>query len=209
MKHLGDLLGDLGQQFPDALAGKNSASGFDGLPLPETRQYRATLTRGEWRQNNSGKWQFSFTFEVTAPEEYAGRKFSEYYDAGKDAHPASREKLARLIGESGVPQDEIDQTDEGTFANSFVGAQYIIATRTWGTDNDRTGIRYLNRDRGQVLLDKIEPKKDKKTAAPLKADITVPKQEETDPAENIPAPAITLPKGPGGPNLPPGLRPQG
>lgn len=213
MQSLTDFLNDLGAEFPDEIAGKGGASGFDGPPLPEDRQYRARISRGEWRQAQNGNWSFSFTFEIIEPAEFAGRKFSEYYS--KDgSNQIAKEKFAKFIGESGIPFDEIDKSSDEAFAASFEDATFVIATRTWGDQNDRTGIRYLNRDRGQALQEKIAPaKKRGSTSKPLRADISVNKDkgptEESTPV--APRPPVTLPGGnrPSGVTLPPGLqRPQ-
>lgn len=206
-----DVAGDA--ELQDAIAGKSSAGGFDGPPLAVTRQYRATIVRGEWRQANSGKYNFSFTFEITEdPEnEFVGRKFSETYSIDKDAHKVSKEKFARLLGESGIQASDFTGDNEKD-AKLFEGTEYVIATRVWGEEGDRTGLRYLNRDRGQQLLTNIPaPKSQGGTKAPLTADISVNK--EKGPQENVaeepaqPATPVSLP-GAGrssGVNLPPGL----
>lgn len=218
MKQLTDLIGGIVEQFPDEAAGKSPASGFDGPPLPETRQYRAEIVRGEWRQAvGSGIWQFAFTFEIQEPEEWAGRKFSENYNP--EGHVASREKLARLIGESGLDMSEVDQSSYDAFADAFVGTKYVIATRTWGTENDRTGLRYLNKDRGQELQTSIKPPVKKTQTANLgKPDISVLKNQaaasSAPPASEETAEAPVEAAAPGLPgngsrppiNLPPGLR---
>lgn len=217
MKQLTDLLGGLATEFPDQIAGKSPASGFDGPPLPENRQYRAEIVRGEWRQSTgSGNWSFSFTFEVTEPAEFAGRKFSEYYDP--NGHQASREKLSRLIGESGLNLDEVDKSDYDVFAKAFEGTSYVVATRIWGTENDRTGLRYLNKDRGQALQENIKPPVKKTPPADLqRPDISVLKAQQEAAAqaagqteESAPAPE-SAPQLPGAGvrppvTLPPGLR---
>jgi hypothetical protein len=224
MKSISDFLKGLAEEFPDQIAGKSQFGGFDGPPLPEDQQYRATISRGEWRQSQgSGKYSYAVTFEIQEPSEHAGRKFTEYYSADESAHRVSREKFSKLIGESGLNLAEVDQSSEETFAAAFEGTSYVIATRTWGEENDRTGLRYLNRDRGQELK-KIAPAKGQEAAKPLRADISVNKnvgpfsaeQPETDEqgeeeevvaAEPTQAP-ITLPGGtrPSGVSLPPGLR---
>lgn len=217
-----DVAGD--EALQDAVSGKASAGGFDGPPLAVTRQYRATITRGEWRQaQNSGKFSFAFTFEITEDihDEFVGRKFSEYYSIDKDAHKVGKEKFARLLGESGINAADFTGDNEKD-AKLFEGTEYVIATRIWGEDGDRTGLRYLNRDRGQALLDNIPaPKQQGGAKAPLRADISVNKQK--GPAEEEPFPAeeaqeeapveaekpkVNLPGAsrPQGVNLPPGLQ---
>jgi hypothetical protein len=213
----------------DAVSGRASAGGFDGPPLPISRQYRATIVRGEWHQSQAGKYSFAFTFEVTEDiyDEFVGRKFTEYYSIDESANQVAKEKFARLLGESAIPHDQFTGDNEQD-AHLFEGTEYVIATRVWGEEDDRTGIRYLNRDRGQKLLDNIPPPKSAKgTKKPLRPDISVnknrgPQQEE---AEEEPFPEgepdsaeseetvqqqrpINLPGGnsrPGGVNLPPGL----
>lgn len=220
MQALGNVLGDLATEFPEAIEGKNPNSGFDGPPVPSTRQYRAEITRGEWRQSQGGKWSYSITFEITEPSEYAGKKFSEYYSIDASAGTIGREKFARLIGESGIDLKTADTSSEAAFAKEFEGKKFVIATRIWGDQKDRNGIRYLNKDRGQALRTDIKPLASElaDNIGKLKADIVVNKNEETPagesdaeaevqtPAEEVQQP-VTLPGG-NRPlvNLPPGLR---
>lgn len=207
----------------DILEGKTTFGGFDGPPLATNRQYHAVISRAEWRQaQTSGKWQFAFTFEILGDDEWTGRKFTEYYS--KDGgNRINDEKFARFIGESGVDLKAVDRSSEEAFAKSFEGAEFIIATRIWGTDGDRTGLRYLNRYHGQEPQLSIAPPKAQSTNKPLRADITVNKErgpekseapeettEEVEPEadESAPTPSVALP-GTGhqpGINLPPGLR---
>lgn len=187
MQQLENLLGDLATQFPDAIEGKNPNSGFDGPPVPSTRQYRAVVSRAEWRQaQSSGKYSYSITFEITEPAEYAGKKFSEYYSMDASAGTVGREKFARLIGESGIDLKTADTSSEDAFAQEFVGKKFVLATRIWGDEMDRNGLRYLNKDRGQKLLDNIKPAASELAAqqkAKLKAEIQVNKAEESTPEE--------------------------
>lgn len=215
MRSITDFLKEVKQDYPDALAGKSSAGGFDGPPLPDDREYRATVVRGEWRQAQSGNYSFAFTFEITFPEEFAGRKFSEYYSIDK-GNAIAAEKFSRFIGESGVDLADVDQSNNESFAAAFEGSSFIIATRIWGQDADRTGIRYLNRDRGQEPKASIQPPKKKAGAAKsLTADIQLPKRgEEPFPEERaaetevaVNQPTVTLPGSGVRPpvSLPPGL----
>jgi hypothetical protein len=228
MQDLSNLLGDLATEFPEEIEGKNANSGFDGPPLPSTRQYRATISRAEWRQaQSSGKWSYSITFEITEDPkgEFVGRKFSDYYNLDASAGEVGRSKFARLIGESGIDLKTADTSSEATFAKEFEGKNFVIATRIWGDAMDRNGIRYLNRDRGQKLLDNITPapaelRARQGTSGGLKADIQIPKQGETDTAVSEPTgeeaesgqpvqETVRLPgtnTAPGGVRLPPGLR---
>lgn len=218
MQALGNLLGDLATEFPAEIEGKNPNSGFDGPPLPSTRQYRAVVSRAEWRQaQSSGKYSYSITFEVTEPSEFAGKKFSEYYSLDAASGSIGREKFARLIGESGIDLKTADTSSEASFAKEFEGKTFVIATRIWGDAMDRNGIRYLNRDRGQALQTDIKPLASELAALEknkLKADIQINKEEahtETQAAEE--SPQVEIPQTPNLPgsgrppvNLPPGLR---
>lgn len=224
MQDIGKILGNLGQDFPNEIAGKSTGGGFDGPPVPSTRQYRATVIKSEWYQaKSSGKWSYSLTFEITAPEEFAGKKFSEYYSIDENTNAIGREKFARLIGESGINIKDADTSSNEAFAKEFEGKEFVIATRIWGDEMDRNGLRYLNKDRGQKLLDKIDPPKNEQLQkAKLKADIKVNKdaeaaapaeEPEEESAEYIEQPIkeqeqVRLPGGnrPNLPNLPPGLR---
>lgn len=229
MQSLGNLLGDLAEEFGDAIQGKNPNAGFDGPPVPSNRQYRAVVSRAEWRQaTTSGKWSYSITFEITEPSEHAGKKFSEYYSIDAAAGAIGREKFARLIGESGIDLKTADTSSEDAFAKEFEGKQFVIATRIWGDQKDRNGIRYLNKDRGQALRTDIKPLPAElaDNIGKLKADITVPKREEAHgelPASEEPedgtydeekaaeatAEQVRLPgqgNRPEGVRLPPGLR---
>lgn len=225
MQDLTNLLGDLATEFPDEIEGKNTNAGFDGPPLPSTRQYRAMVSRAEWRQSQAGKWSYSITFEITEDPkgEFVGRKFSDYYSLDASAGEVGRSKFARLIGESGIDLATADTSSEATFAKEFEGKKFVIATRIWGDEMDRNGIRYLNKDRGQKLLDNITPAPAElraQTANKLKADIQIRKGEqvetetetETGEGTETEAPAqeqVRLPgsnQAPGGVRLPPGLR---
>jgi hypothetical protein len=222
MRAVSDFLGEAEEKFPDELAGRSSAGGFDGPPLAQDREYRIQVSRAEHRKSNSGKWQFAVTFEVINDpgDEFVGRKFSEYFSIDKDAHEAARQSFARFLGASGLNVAELDQSSNEAFIAEFEGLTFICATRTWGTEDDRTGVRYLNQDRGQDPRPSIAPPKSKTGAKPLKADIMVNKNK--GPAEPGPAavatdseteeappasPPVTLPgSGVRAPvNLPPGL----
>lgn len=230
MVQITDFLGDIGDEFSDELEGKSNFGGFDGPPLDTTRQYRAEVTRGEWRQSQAGKWSFSFTFEIIEDpkDEFVGRKFSEYYQIDKGAHAAAKQSFARFIGESGLKVADLDQSSNEAFASEFEGCRYVIATRVWGEDGDNTGIRYLNRDRGQELKMNIKPPVVKGGNKNLKPEINVnkergpfpetqtdepaeaPTDQETAPLSEIveTKPEVTLPGSgtrPAGINLPPGL----
>jgi hypothetical protein len=220
MRKINEFLKDAAKEFPDALAGKSSAGGFDGPPLPVNLEYRVVLTRGEWRQaNNSGNYSFAMTFEVAEPAEFAGRKFSEYYSIDEGAHPVAREKFAQLIGASCIDLTEVNTDDNDEFAKAFEGTQYVVATRVWGDDGDRNGIRYLNKDYGQTLKTDVKPPKPRGGGLPTRkgpgigdklalptAQILKNTEEEAQ-AEQPAAPSPTLPGGaaPSGVKLPPGL----
>lgn len=210
----------------DILEGKASYGGFDGPPLATTRQYHGVVSRGEWRQSQAGKWQFAFTFEILGDDEWTGRKFTEYYSKDGD-NRINDEKFARFIGESGLDLKVVDRSSEEAFAKSFEGVEYILATRIWGTDGDRTGLRYLNRYTGQEPLLSIAPPKPQKDSKNLRADIQVNKErgpgqpeqgsetdgetaevsgDEQDTAPQTPSVALPGSGRAPGVNLPPGLR---
>lgn len=222
MPSLGEFLTGLekNETTKDLLEGKSTFGGFDGPPLSTTRQYHAIVSRGEWRTSQAGKQQYAFTFEVLGEDEWTGRKFTEYFsrDGGNRIND---EKFARFIGESGIDLKTIDRSSDEAFARSFEGVEYIVATRIWGTDSDRTGLRYLNRYRGQAPLLSIAPPKAQTEKKPLRADIQVnkntgPEEDQAPDGEEsaegsepeAPTPSVALP-GSGrtsGVNLPPGLR---
>lgn len=218
MRGIGEFISDAEKEFPDELEGRQTMGGFDGPPLAMTRQYRARVARGEWRQaNTSGKWSFSITFEIVEDPhgEFVGRKFSEYYSIDKGAHEAARRAFSRFLGESGLDIPSISNQENEDFIKNFEDITYVVATRTWGDDGDNTGIRYLNRDRGQKLQENIKPPKAPGSVSkPLRADINIKKEEEPFPEtapleEAAAAPQVSLPgtgsSRPPGVNLPPGL----
>jgi hypothetical protein len=182
MRSVADFIGEATKDFSDEMEGKSPMGGFDGPPLDTTRQYRVQVARAEWRQaQGSGKWSFAITFEVIEDlqDEFVGRKFSEYYNIDQGAHEAAKRAFSRFLGESGLDIRDLDQSDNEAFISNFEGVQYVIAPRTWGEDDDRTGVRYLNRDRGQPLLDNIKPPQGRGggSAKPLKAEISVNKEK--------------------------------
>lgn len=231
MRAVTDFLGEIGEQFPDELEGKSTFGGFDGPPLDPTRQYRAEIARGEWRQSRAGNWQFAFTFEVIEDlkDEFVGRKFTEYFTIDKGAKDGAKQAFARFIGESGLNVADLDQSSNENFAKEFEGCRYVIATRVWGEEQDQTGIRYLNRDRGQELKDNVKPPVNRGpggSSKPLNPEINVnkdrgpfpeaPTEAEEAPAQDNDLAAATsteqkvnLPGSgtrPVGVNLPPGLQ---
>lgn len=218
MPSLDQFLTGLETNHADTLEGKTSFGGFDGPPLATDRQYHAVISRAEWRQaQTSGKWQFAFTFEILGDpkDEFVGRKFTEYYSKD-NGNKINDDKFSRLIAESGIDLKNVDRSSEATFAASFEGTEYIVATRIWGTDLDRTGLRYLNRYRNQEPLGYIAPPKSTAPKNPLRPEINVnkergPEQPETEievePTE-VSTPSVALPGDGRQPtvNLPPGLR---
>ena len=217
MRQIADFLGQAAQENPDELAGKGGGGGFDGPPLNESHEYRVQVAKAEWRQaNQSGKWSYAITFEViedpSDDNEFLGRKFTEYYSIDK-GNRIAQEKFSKFIGQSGVDVSDLDQSDNQKFIDGFVDATFVAAVRTWGQDNDRTGIRWVNRDNGQSLRTDISAQKSRGgSAKPLQADIAVNKQKGPveEPAEEPEsAPPVTLPKAPdtasSGITLPPGL----
>ena len=222
MRSITDFLGEAAKEFGDELEGRSVSGGFDGPPLAQNRQYRARVARAEWRQaTTSGRWSYSVTYEVTEDpkDEFVGRKFSEYYSIEAGTPEAGKRAFSRFIGDSGVNVKELEypktgdvETDNNAFIKCFEGVSFVIATRVWGDDESNTGIRYLNRDRDQALLDHIEPHKPKgATKNSLVPEINVNKSKgpfDADESQEVQQAPASLPGSGTRPpvNLPPGLR---
>lgn len=219
MVDIGTFLGTASGEFPDELAGKTGGGGFDGPPLNAKHEYRCVVDRAEWRKSQAGKWSYAITFRVIedpdSDDEFLGRKFTEYYSIGKDTNRVGLEKFSKFIGQSGLDLAGLDQSDNQSFIDSFVDVEYVVAVRTWGSESDRTGVRWLNRNNGQALRTEVAaPKPKDGTQKPLDAEISVDKvkgpadETPTQAAEPEPqAPPVTLPTGnaSSGISLPPGL----
>lgn len=211
---LQDLIGTIKTQhadrFEDAKEGKGPSGMWDGPPLPLNNEYRVVVDSTAYSPSKStGKMQFVFTYEITEPSEFAGRKLQDYVSP-TPTNQIGSEQLANLFGALRADLDGWGDNFEA-FVKQFEGRTAIIALRTWGEENDRYGVRWVNADRGQKLKTDVKPPKQKANTNNLRADIQIPKDPEAAPAPapvtpppaqpSAPAPAIS-----GGPNLPPGLR---
>jgi hypothetical protein len=235
MVNLQDFLGDLNKNYKKDM--DKSASGpsgaFDGPPLPPELEYRVTVDSADYKASKAGNWQLVVTYEVQEPSEHAGRKIQEYY-ATQPGNEIAQRKVSQVLGALGPDLAGVG-SDWEVLTQRLVGLSGVIAVRIWGENNDRTGVRWINADRGQALRTNVPPPKAQ--AGPknaLRPDVSVPKPAaavvpapaaeeapeaaveayEEAPAESapIPTPAVpptTLPgatRPTGGPNLPPGLR---
>lgn len=234
MVNLQDFLGDIKKNYAEDL--KKGAEGptgsFDGPPLPENLEYRVTVDKAEYKPSKAGKYQLVLTYEVTEPAEFAGRKVQEYY-ATEPGNQISQSKMSKMLGALGPDLSNVGG-DWDTLTTRLTGLTGVITARTWGEANDRSGVRWVNADRGQTLRTNIAPQEAKggpKNA--LRPDVSVPKPAPVtaapaavseapepeygdEPGEGFteaPAPAAApvlpgtaAPRPAGGPNLPPGLR---
>lgn len=217
---LQDLLGNLaknhGETMDKASRGETPTGAWDGPPLPTNLDYRVLVDSAEFKKSvASGRPQIVLTFEVQEPAEFKGRKFQDYYNPKPDQEVGVR-KLAELFGSLQAKMDGWGEDFEG-FVKQFEGKSAVVTVRTWGSDNDRTGVRYINLDKGQELRTNVAAAKTKaKTdTTALRPEINIPKNEgpgETAPAAPPVIPSqtateapVTAPPLPGGPNLPPGL----
>lgn len=214
--NLKDLLANLretnGEDIEKARTNKGNSGAWD-MDLPVELEYRVEVGDAKYGPSNAGKPQITLTFEVQEPEEWVGAKLQGY-----TALPAKTEAdvrtLSSFVGIFGENMADFGKDVEG-FARSLIGETVVIAVNKWGEANDRTGVRYMNRDLGQNLSTSVKPPKARRGSADLRPDINIPKDDapaETSvvapPAEVTetvaPAPAQTAPL-PGGVNLPPGL----
>lgn len=215
---LQDLLGNLKKDFGDrierAASGQAPESAWDGPPMPLTHEYRVIVDTAEYKPSKStGKNQFVITYEIQEPAEFGGRKVQDYVSP-TPANEAASKSLADLFGALKADLDGWGGDDYDGFVKQFVGRSAVISLRTWGEQNDRYSVRWINGDRGQVLKTNITPQKPKTNTNSLRPDLVIDKVEPAQvaaPAEPAQAPAQqqlpgSSPAPSAGPNLPPGLK---
>lgn len=201
---------DYGKEYQQAADGIAPGGNWD-VDLPVTLEYRALVTKSEFKKSNQGKDQIVITYEVQEPEEYAGAMLQQYVDPNP-TQTWQVEQLAKLFGALGADMDL--SHDFGAFVKVFEDHTVVLTTNKWGEQKDRNGVRYVNADKGQPLKTNVAPPKSRGgSTANLRPEITIPKDPEPVKAEEspAPAPATTPPILPGGTqstgvNLPPGLR---
>lgn len=218
MVSLQDLLKDIksnhGETYENALAGKSPAGAWDGPELPLELEYRVRVDKSEFKVSQaSGNPQIVLTFEVTEPAEYEGRKFQDYYSP-KPTNEVGSRKLAELFGSLQATLEGWGEDVDG-FVGQFLDKTATVTLRRWGQNNDRTGVRYINMDKGQTLRTNIvaqKPRTDgRAAAADLRPEINIPK--DAAPVEGVVTPPVVTPPvvqqqtvtPPSGINLPPGL----
>lgn len=198
---------DLKEEYNKSKDGPSGA--WSGPPLPLNLEYRVEVDTAEIKPSKAGNKQIVLTFIITQPEEFGGRKLQSYYPLDI-ANEISARKLASLFGSFGVDLTNFKSNDE-EFCAQFVGQTAVVALDTWGDDNDRYGIRWLNGDRGQTLKSDVKPKKAKTNSSSLRPDISIPRPDAatSGPASAPASPVVPngLPSSarPGGVQLPPGL----
>jgi len=203
---LKSLQKDFGKEYDQGASGQAPGGNWD-VDLPVTLEYRATVTKAEYKPSKQGKPQIVLTYEITEPSEYAGTMLQQYVDP-KPTQTWQSEQLAKLFG--ALRADLTKSSDWNAFVADFEDRTVVVAVNKWGEANDRNGVRYVNADRGQVLKTNVAPPKGRgATTANLRPDIQIPKDPEPQTPEP-PKPAATPPL-PGGAqssgvNLPPGLR---
>ena len=215
MISLQDLLKDIkknhGETYENALAGKTPQGAWDGPELPLELEYRVRVDKAEFKPSAaSGNPQIVLTYEISEPEEFAGRKFQDYYSP-KPTNEVGSRKLAELFGALQASMEGWGENIEG-FVDQFMDKKATVTLRRWGQNNDRTGVRYINLDKGQTLRTNILPPKPRgDTPADLRPEINIPKPETATKATVTP-PTVTPPAEPkqtvtppSGVNLPPGL----
>lgn len=213
---LTDLLGDIKTKYGDRIEavseGRAPANAWDGPPMPLTHEYRVKVDSAIAKPSNAGNLQFVITYEIQEPVEFEGRKLQAYINPKPTTEGGSRQ-FADFLGAMKAQMDGWGENNFDGFVAQFVGQTAVITLNTWGDQNDRYGVRWINADRGQVLKTTIAPAKPRSTGnANLTADIQIPKDKTEETAAPVvsppetPAqtPAVTPPTG--GPNLPPGLR---
>lgn len=210
---LQDLLGNIKKDFGDriqrAASGQAPESAWDGPPMPLNNEYRVIVDTAEYKPSKStGNNQFVITYEIQEPAEFGGRKVQDYVSPTPTNEAASK-SLADLFGALKADLEGWGEDFEG-FVKQFVGRSAVITLRTWGEENDRYSVRWINGDRGQVLKTNVTPPKAKTNTNNLRPDIVINKPDT--PTQATPQPTqAPLPGGLGGevkagPNLPPGLK---
>lgn len=201
---------DFAADYDRAAEATGGPSGAYDVDLPQDREYRAVVTDAKFAPSkSSGREQITITFEITEPAEWAGAKFQEYIDA-QPVNEISSRKLASLFG--ALQATAAGSNDE--MVAQFIDKSVVIATRRWGQENDRNGLRWANADVGQDLRTNIKPPKPKKNTTDIRPEINIPKAEEAaEPFPEAPVETAATPDVipqtttlPGGVNLPPGLR---
>lgn len=211
---LQDLLKDIksnhSETFKNATEGKSPAGAWDGPELPLEFEYRVKVAKAEFKASQaSGNQQIVLTYEVMEPTEYEGRKFQDYYSP-KPTNEIGSRKLAELFGALQASMDGWGEDFDG-FIGQFLDKSVTVTLRRWGQNNDRTGVRYINMDKGQTLRTNITPPKPKgPSSADLRPEIVIPKNPEMAATpDTVTPPPVTPPKvvtpSSGGVNLPPGL----
>ncbi len=217
MVSLQDLLKDIkanhGTTYDNALAGKSPAGAWDGPELPLDLEYRVQVAKAEFKASQaSGQPQIVLTYEILEPEEFAGRKIQDYYSP-KPTNEVGSRKLAELFGALQATMEGWGDDFDG-FVGQFTDKKATVTLRRWGQNNDRTGVRYINLDKGQALRTNVTPPKPRAAttaASDLRPEINIPKDDV--PAAAVTPPPVTPPAEEkqtvtpptGGVNLPPGL----
>lgn len=184
MVNLQDFLGDINKNYKKDMdkAAEGPSGAFSGPPLPPELEYRVTVDSADYKASKAGNWQLVVTYEIQEPSEFAGRKIQEYY-ATQPGNEIAQRKVSQVLGALGPDLSGVG-SDWEALTSRLVGLNAVIATRLWGTDNDRNGVRWINADRGQALSTTVKPPK--ASTGPknaLRPDVTVPK----------PAPATAAP----------------
>jgi hypothetical protein len=207
---LGKIMSQAGEEFERAKAGP---TGNWEVDLPLNLEYRLKVTKAEFSPSkSSGRDQIVLTYEVQEPAEFAGAMIQEYQNPNPD-NTIGISVLSKLFG--ALDADMTSFTDYPSFVQQFEGRTIVAAVRKWGEQNDRTGLRYVNKDVGQSLKTDVKPPKQRgATSADLRPDIQIPKpvEEAQVPLQDNATITPTTPSStttanlPGGVNLPPGLR---
>lgn len=209
---LTELLGKIKTEHKDAYEGAKEGrapnSAWETADLPLTHEYRLTVDSAEYKTSQSGREQFVITYEVVEPAEYAGKKFQDY-QSPNPTNTVGTEMLAKFFGAFQLELDDNFGSDFGAFIKQTEGRTVVAALRRWGEQMDRTGIRWVNPDKGQNLNQNVKPAKASGTRTPTQPDIQIPKPATAPVVTPPPAAAAPQPSTPppsGGIKLPPGLQ---
>lgn len=208
---LQELLGKIKTEHKSAYEGARDGrapnSAWETADLPLTQEYRLVVDSAEYKTSQaSGREQFVITYEVVEPSEYAGKKFQDY-QSPNPTNTIGTEMLAKFFGAFQLTLDESFGSDFSAFIKQIEGRTVVAALRRWGDELDRTGIRWVNADKGQKLNTNVKPPRASTKSSPTTPDIQIPKVR-TEPTAPVTPPPVP-PQGasvPSGVKLPPGLQ---
>lgn len=204
-----DLIGDNQTEYDKAASGQGSgpSSDWETSDLPLTREYRVKVFKAEVKNSKAGNTQIVLSLEVLEPEEFAGKKFQEYVNPAPTNEVGSK-VLSQLFGALRADATGLGKNDLPLYVDRFIDKTMVVTLRRWGSEMDRTSLRFTNFDAGQELRENITPPKVSAPKKDLRPDINIPRREVSADGPFPATPPIAIPTtaSVSVPNLPPGLR---